>query len=107
MTRWTHRHPNQVADFPDHTGEHWAVWLLDRAPDLPETERLQSAAVALALAERAPASLKLEIVEIGDLPFYNSDLETDAPPAAWRPCRRHWRHGSRRHGVPRRRRRSG
>ena len=39
--------------------------------------------VALALAERAPASIKLEIVEIGDLPFYNADLETDAPPAAW------------------------
>ena len=39
--------------------------------------------VALALAERAPASITLEIVGIGDLPFYNSDLETDAPPPAW------------------------
>jgi chromate reductase len=39
--------------------------------------------VALALAGMAPASLALELVEIGDLPFYNPDLETDAPPAPW------------------------
>ena len=25
----------------------------------------------------------MEVVEIGDLPLYNPDLETDAPPAAW------------------------
>ncbi|MGH8041330.1 MAG: NADPH-dependent FMN reductase, partial [Rudaea sp.] len=30
----------------------------------------------------APASLRLEIVEIGALPLYNIDLET-APPPAW------------------------
>ena len=29
--------------------------------------------VALALAELAPANLKLEIVEIGDLPLYNEE----------------------------------
>jgi chromate reductase len=38
--------------------------------------------MALALAEAAPAHLKLEIVEIGDLALYNEDLEA-APPAAW------------------------
>jgi chromate reductase len=35
-----------------------------------------------ALTEVAPATLKLEIVEIGNLPFYNEDLEAD-PPAPW------------------------
>ena len=34
--------------------------------------------VANALAELAPPSLKLEIVEIGNLPLYNQDLEADA-----------------------------
>ena len=38
--------------------------------------------VALALADLAPADLKLKIVEIGDLPLFNQDLEP-APPAAW------------------------
>ncbi|HKP60028.1 MAG TPA: NAD(P)H-dependent oxidoreductase [Polyangiales bacterium] len=38
--------------------------------------------VALALFELAPAALKLEIVEIGQLPFYNQDLE-EQPPPAW------------------------
>jgi chromate reductase, NAD(P)H dehydrogenase (quinone) len=38
---------------------------------------------AKALAALAPKSLSLEIVEIGDLPFYNQDLDTDAPPAPW------------------------
>jgi len=33
-----------------------------------------------ALQEVAPAGLKLEIVEIGHLPFYNEDLEADPPP---------------------------
>jgi chromate reductase len=37
---------------------------------------------ALALAALAPASLALEIVEIGQLPLYNQDLDSD-PPAAW------------------------
>ncbi|MGH8041024.1 MAG: NADPH-dependent FMN reductase [Rudaea sp.] len=37
---------------------------------------------ARVLSGLAPASLRLEIVEIGDLPLYNIDLET-APPPAW------------------------
>ncbi|MEO8500589.1 MAG: NAD(P)H-dependent oxidoreductase [Vicinamibacteria bacterium] len=38
--------------------------------------------MAHALAALAPASLKLEIVEIGDLPHYNQDLDP-APLAPW------------------------
>ena len=38
--------------------------------------------LALALAQLAPAELKLQIVEIGDLPFYNED-DAAEPPAAW------------------------
>lgn len=38
---------------------------------------------AKAMMERAPASLACRFVEIGDLPLYNEDLETDTPPAAW------------------------
>ncbi|AQS41177.1 MAG: NADPH-dependent FMN reductase [Candidatus Tokpelaia hoelldobleri] len=38
---------------------------------------------AHAFADVAPADLELHIVEIGDLPLYNEDLETDNPPAAW------------------------
>ncbi|MEI9931989.1 MAG: NAD(P)H-dependent oxidoreductase [Rhizomicrobium sp.] len=38
--------------------------------------------IAKALIELAPASLKLEIVEIGDVPLYNDDLEAN-PPSAW------------------------
>lgn len=40
--------------------------------------------MAHALAAAAPASLKLTIVEIGDLPLYNEDVEQAGPPAAWR-----------------------
>jgi chromate reductase len=36
-----------------------------------------------ALISLAPSSLKLDIVEIGQLPLYNEDLETAAPPAPW------------------------
>jgi len=39
--------------------------------------------MANALRELAPASLKLEIVEIGQLPLYNQDLDAN-PPAEWR-----------------------
>ncbi|AZD29434.1 NADPH-dependent FMN reductase [Pseudomonas chlororaphis] len=42
--------------------------------------------VALALAELAPANLRLKIVEIGDLPLYNEDIDVD-PPAAYRTFR--------------------
>ena len=37
--------------------------------------------LALAMAELAPASLKLQIVEIGDLPLFNQDHEADPVPA--------------------------
>lgn len=43
--------------------------------------------MANTLSELAPASLKLEIVEIGQLPLYNQDLDTDSPPQAWREFR--------------------
>ncbi|HEY5809249.1 MAG TPA: NAD(P)H-dependent oxidoreductase [Povalibacter sp.] len=36
-----------------------------------------------ALVDLAPPSLTLSEIGIGDLPFYNQDLETDQPPAAW------------------------
>lgn len=38
--------------------------------------------VATALAELAPASLKLTQIEIGDLPLYNQDGDAD-PPSQW------------------------
>jgi chromate reductase len=38
--------------------------------------------VANALAELAPAGLKLDIIEIGHLPIYNQDGD-ESPPAAW------------------------
>ncbi len=38
--------------------------------------------MALALGKLAPPSLRLEVVEIGQLPLYNQDLDTD-PPAPW------------------------
>jgi chromate reductase len=39
--------------------------------------------VALALADLAPANLKLNIIEIGDLPLYNEDIDGASPPAAY------------------------
>ena len=39
--------------------------------------------VAHALMTLAPLDLKLEIVEIGNLPLYNPDLDTAEAPAAW------------------------
>jgi chromate reductase len=38
--------------------------------------------MAKALIKLAPASLSLEIIEIGGLPLYNQDLD-DKPPAVW------------------------
>ncbi|MFT3858895.1 MAG: NADPH-dependent FMN reductase [Aquabacterium sp.] len=38
--------------------------------------------IAQALQQMAPPSLALEIIEIGDLPFYNEDIEAQAP-ASW------------------------
>ncbi len=43
--------------------------------------------IARAIADLAPASLRLEIVEIGDLPLYDQDHDGDRPPAAWRTFR--------------------
>jgi|SRR5689334_6969027 chromate reductase, NAD(P)H dehydrogenase (quinone) len=39
--------------------------------------------IARAIAEVAPPSLKLRIVEIGALPLYNQDDDAANPPAAW------------------------
>jgi len=39
--------------------------------------------IALALADMAPPSLALEIVEIGDLALYNEDIDGAEPPAAY------------------------
>jgi chromate reductase, NAD(P)H dehydrogenase (quinone) len=39
--------------------------------------------VAEALRALAPPTLHFERVEIGSLPFYNHDLETDHPPPQW------------------------
>jgi len=38
---------------------------------------------ALALADLAPANLELKIVEIGDLPHYDEDLEAAGAPESW------------------------
>ena len=39
--------------------------------------------LAEALSRIAPSTLNLSIIEIGDLPLYNPDLDEGAPPAAW------------------------
>jgi NAD(P)H-dependent FMN reductase len=39
--------------------------------------------IALALIQRAPPQLDCRMVEIGDLPLYDEDLDGDRPPAAW------------------------
>lgn len=39
--------------------------------------------LANALMALAPESLKMEIVEIGHLPLFNEDLDTETPPEAW------------------------
>src|SRR3712207_2748252 len=44
---------DEVANLPEHTGEHRALLVLGRAPDLAEAERAQRAAVPLALADLA------------------------------------------------------
>ncbi len=43
--------------------------------------------VAQALVELAPSTLQLNEAGIGDLPFYNQDLETESPPAPWQTFR--------------------
>jgi chromate reductase len=39
--------------------------------------------VARAMVELAPASLTCEFAEIGELPLYNQDSDSENPPAAW------------------------
>lgn len=39
--------------------------------------------IALALAELAPDTLKLNILEIGDLALYNEDIDAESPPPAY------------------------
>jgi chromate reductase len=39
--------------------------------------------LAKVLQQVAPATLRLELVEIGQLPFYNQDLEVDPAPPEW------------------------
>src|SRR5260370_6383136 len=39
--------------------------------------------LANALMSLAPSSMKLETAEIGQLPFFNQDLETHSSPAPW------------------------
>jgi chromate reductase, NAD(P)H dehydrogenase (quinone) len=39
--------------------------------------------LANALISLAPSALKCDIAEIGQLPLYNEDIETDPPPAPW------------------------
>jgi len=39
--------------------------------------------LANALTSLAPTSMKLQTVEIGQLPFFNQDLETGSSPAQW------------------------
>lgn len=39
--------------------------------------------LATTLAELAPDTLSFTFIEIGDLPLYNEDLETDTPPESW------------------------
>ncbi|MBB4865000.1 chromate reductase [Pseudomonas nitritireducens] len=43
--------------------------------------------IAKAFAALAPANLKLEIVEIGDLPLYSEDIDAGNPPAAYQTFR--------------------
>ena len=39
--------------------------------------------LANTLISLAPSSMKFDVVEIGQLPFYNEDIETAAPPTQW------------------------
>lgn len=39
--------------------------------------------IANEVVRLAPEDLKMEFVDIGDLPHYNEDLETETPPQAW------------------------
>src|SRR2546423_14014959 len=54
-------HSDEVADFPQHTGELRAVCVLDRAADLAQPECAQRAAVPRALADLATRLRDLEL----------------------------------------------
>lgn len=43
---------------------------------------------AAAIASLSPADTKFELIALGDLPFYNEDLETGTPPPQWTEFRR-------------------
>src|ERR1700732_876198 len=45
--------------------------------------------LANTLISLAPSAMKLDIVEIGQLPLYNEDLETAPPPTQWTASRQH------------------
>lgn len=42
-----------------------------------------SGRIARAIAAEAPAGVKFDFVDIGELPHYNPDLDQGSPPAAW------------------------
>src|SRR3990167_8947478 len=42
-----------------------------------------SRAIGLEMKALAAPELELDLIEIGDLPLYNPDLDTETPPAAW------------------------
>lgn len=44
-----------------------------------------------ALAELSPDGLQLSAVELGEMPFYNPDLDEASPPASWQAFRDHIR----------------
>lgn len=45
--------------------------------------------LALALAELAPPSLQLQLIEIGELPLYNEDIDVSPAPGAYSRFREH------------------
>lgn len=42
-----------------------------------------SGRIAAAIAAEAPAGLHFDVIPVGDLPFYNQDLDGASPPEAW------------------------
>ena len=46
-------------------------------------EGAYSRAIGLEMKALAAPELQVELIEIGDLPLYNPDLDTETPPAAW------------------------
>lgn len=46
-----------------------------------------SRSLAIGLADLSPAELNLNIVEIGELPFYNEDFESDMLSSSWKAFR--------------------